>query len=74
MSVKVTPLGRLPARVSVGAGEPVAVTVNDPADPIVNVVALGLVIAGAVCGGLTVSVKFWVALGDTPLAAVMVKG
>ena len=47
------------------------VTVKLPAVPVVKVVLLALVIAGA---WLTVSVKVWVALGVTPLAAVKVSG
>ena len=42
---------------------------NVPDAPVVNVVLLALVIAGA---WPTVSVKLWVALGGTPLAAVIV--
>ena len=52
--VNVTPLGRAPVSVNVGAGKPVAVTVNDPAEVTVNVVLLALVIAG---GCPTESVK-----------------
>ncbi len=74
LSTKVTPLGSTPALVSVGVGEPVVVTMNDPAEPTVKAVALALVIVGAVCGTLTVRVKFWVASGDTPFPAVMVSG
>ena len=37
-----TPLGRVPVSLSVGAGLPVAVTVKLPAVPTVNVVALAL--------------------------------
>lgn len=51
----VTPLGKAPVSVNVGDGKPVAVTVNDPAVPTVNVVLAGLVMAGA---WLTVNVKF----------------
>ena len=39
-----------------------------------NVVAAALVIAGAEFGTATVSVKLWVASGDTPLEAVIVSG
>jgi hypothetical protein len=46
-------------------------TVNVPDVPSVNVVVFALVIAGA---WFTVSVKFCVALGATPLAAVIVIG
>jgi len=66
---RVTPLGSAPVSLKVGAGKPVAVTVNDPADPTVNVVLAALVIESA---WLTVSVKFWTALGATPLLAVKV--
>jgi hypothetical protein len=48
--VSVTPVGRAPDSVNVGAGEPVAVTVNVPAAPFVNVVLLAEVITG---GALT---------------------
>jgi hypothetical protein len=43
----VTPLGSVPASVSVGFGEPVVVTVKLPAVPTANVVLFALVIAGA---------------------------
>ena len=69
--VKVTPAGSVPVSLNVGAGIPVAVAVKDPTAPTVNVVAAALVMAGA---WLTVSVKFWVAFGVTPLVAVMVMG
>ena len=71
VALSVTPLGSAPVSVNVGAGEPVAVTVNDPAVPTVKVVLLALVIAGA-CW--TVSVKLWVAFGVIPLEAVKVMG
>ena len=45
--VNVTPVGSAPDSLSEGVGEPVAVTVNVPAVPIVNAVLLALVIAGA---------------------------
>jgi len=67
LSVKVTPVGSAPVSVRDGAGKPVVMTVNDPEVPTVNVVALGLVMAGA---SSTVSVKFCVALLPTPLLAV----
>src|SRR5207245_7880099 len=69
--LKVTPEGNVPASLKVGAGKPVAVTVKLPAVPTVNVVLLALVMAGA---WFTVSVKLWVALLPTPLAAVNVMG
>ena len=46
-ALKVTPVGSAPDAVTVGAGNPVAVTVNEPATPSANVVLLALVIAGA---------------------------
>ena len=67
--VNVTPDGNVPVSLKVGAGDPVAVTVNVPTLPTVNVVLLVLVIADA---WLTVSVNVCVALGDTPFAAVIV--
>ncbi len=45
--LKVTPLGRAPVSLKVGAGKPVAATVNVPAAPTVKAVLLALVIAGA---------------------------
>lgn len=44
--LNVTPLGRVPVSLSVGAGKPVAFTVNEPAALTVNVAVLALVIAG----------------------------
>ena len=38
--LKLTPLGRVPDWLSVGAGKPRLVTVNDPAEPTVKVVLL----------------------------------
>jgi len=67
--VNVTPVGNAPVSLKVGLGVPVAVTVNVPAVPTVNVVLLALVITGAV---FTVSVKLCVALLPTPLLAVNV--
>ena len=46
-ALKVTPFGRLPVSLSVGAGKPVAVTVNVPAVPTWNAVLFALVIVGA---------------------------
>ena len=66
-ALNVTPLGKVPASLSVGAGEPVAVTVNVPACPAVKLVVLALVIAGA-CR--TVKVKLCTAAEPTPLEAV----
>ena len=45
--VNVTPVGNVPVIETVGAGDPVAVTVNEPAAPVVNVALFALVIAGA---------------------------
>ena len=72
--MKVTPEGSAPDSVSVAAGLPVVVTENVPAVPTVKVAELALVMAGAVGAAFTVSVKLWVALGLTPLAAVIVIG
>ena len=71
LSVNVTPEGRVPDSANDGVGEPVAVTVNVPADPVVNVVDAADVMAGA---WSTVRTKFWLTDGPTPLAAVMVMG
>jgi len=70
-ALNVTPLGSVPLSLRVGVGKPVAVTGNEPAVPTVNVVLLALVMAG---GWLTMSVKLWVAFGETPLPAVKVRG
>lgn len=53
LSVKITPLGRLPVSPRLGLVNPVVVTGNEPETPGSNVVLLWLVIAGA---WLTVSV------------------
>jgi hypothetical protein len=45
--LNVTPLGNAPVSVKVGTGGPVAVTVNEPAVPTLNVVLFALVIVGA---------------------------
>src|SRR6267378_2489101 len=70
-TLKVRPRGSVPVSLKVGAGKPVAVTVNEPAVPTVNVVLLALVMAGA---WLIVRVKLWVAFVPTPLVAVKVSG
>ena len=70
LSRKVTPPGRRPVSLRAAVGKPVAVTVKVPKVPVANVVLSALVIAGA---WSTVRVKFWVASGRTPLAAVMVR-
>ena len=72
LSTNVTPAGSAtPPSVRVGSGNPVAVTVKVPAAPIVNLIALALVIAGA-C--FTVNVKLCVTGVPTPLVAVNVNG
>ena len=48
LSINVTPVGSAPLFVRAGVGDPVVVTVNDPAVPTVNVVLLELVIVSAV--------------------------
>ena len=60
----------MPVSVSDGVGAPVVVTVKLPAAPTVNVVLLGLVIAGV---WFTVRVKLWLAGVPTPLLAVIVR-
>jgi hypothetical protein len=69
--VKVKPEGNVPVWDSVGVGEPVVVTVKLNAWPPVATAEAALVIASPL---LTVKVKLWVALGLTPLAAVIVRG
>ena len=71
VALNATPLGNAPETENVGAGDPVAVTVNDPANPIVNRVLFTLVIAGR---RFTVRVKLWLELGSTPFCAVIVRG
>ena len=70
LSVKVTPAGNAPCTDSAGAGKPLVVTVKLPAWPVANVASAALVIAG---GWVTVKVKFCVASGEPPLAAVIVR-
>jgi hypothetical protein len=53
VALSVTPAGSIPLSLHVGAGAPVAVNVNIPAVPAVNVALFALVIDG---GELTVSV------------------
>ena len=67
--MNVTPEGNAPLSLSVGAGEPVAVTVKVPAVPTENVVLFALVIAAV---WLIVSVKLCTAFEPTPLLAVNV--
>jgi len=66
-TLKVTPLGKVPDSLRLGAGKPVAVTVNEPAAPTVKVALLALVIADA---WFTVKVKLCTAFEPTPLLAV----
>jgi hypothetical protein len=47
LSVKPSPAGNTPVREITGVGVPVVVTVNEPAEPTVNVVALALEMVGA---------------------------
>src|SRR5437016_4941860 len=69
-ALNVSPVGSAPVSLRVGAGNPVAVTVNVIVPmPSANVVLLALVIAGA---WFTVNVKFCVAFGATPLPALKV--
>ena len=79
LSVNVTPVGSVavfvhPAKfvfVKVAVGAPVVVTVKLPAVPVVKVVEVALLIVGATPE--IVNVNFWVALGVSPLAALMQK-
>ena len=68
---RVTPLGRAPVSLKVGAGKPVAVAVKVPATPWVNVALFADVITG---GPLTERVKAWVVGVPTPFDAWMVIG
>ena len=69
--MNVTPAGRAPASDRAGAGEPVAVTVNEPTVPTVKEVLLALVIEGATSTGFTtVRVKFCVASVELLKAAI----
>ena len=70
LSVNATPVGRLSAVVIAAVGTPVVSTVKLPAVPAVKLALSALVIAGAVS---TVSVKAWLASGDCPFAASIVK-
>ena len=72
--LNVTPLGSVPVSLSVGVGEPVAVTVNEPAEPTEKLVLFGLLIDGAFVVCPTVRVKFCVAFDPTPLCALKVIG
>lgn len=63
----VTPLGRVPLPATTALGVPEVVTVKLPGLPTANVAELALVMVGP---ALTTSVKFCVALGKLPFAAV----
>jgi hypothetical protein len=67
---KVTPVGNAPDSLSVGTGEPLAVTRKLPALPTLNPMLLALVIAGP---SSTVRVKPWLACCPTLLEAVNVR-
>ena len=70
LSMKVTPDGKLPDSEIAGAGDPVVVTLNDPAVPILKLALFGLVNAGP-CP--TFNVKLCDASVPTPLLAVSVR-
>jgi len=69
--LKVTPPGRVPVMERVGSGTPIAVTLKVPANKMLKVTLLALVMDGP---SVTVKVKFCTALGVTPLVAVKVSG
>ena len=66
MSANVTPLGSAPVSVRAGVGDPVDVSVNDPAEPTANVVLLALVMVGAVEPVPLPTVKFTPLLATPP--------
>jgi hypothetical protein len=53
--LKTNPDGSVPVSLSAGVGEPVAVTVKEPATPTVKVVSFALLNSGATAAGFTVS-------------------
>ena len=73
LSVKVTPVGKVPVSVKVDAGTPVVITVNEPAVSTLNVVLLALVITG---GAETINMPVFCAVPDwqvpPPFAAITV--
>jgi hypothetical protein len=71
LSAKVTPEGSAPVSESDGVGVPVVVTVKLSEVPVEKTTEFVDVMAGA---WFTVSVKDWLALGLTPLLALMVRG
>jgi hypothetical protein len=64
--VNVTPVGRAPVSLNVGAGNPVAVTAKEPAVPTVKVVLFALVTV-VVCGATTVSFRVFDVLPKNPV-------
>src|SRR5258708_19107070 len=69
LSWNATPLGKVPLSVMLGVGDPVVVTLNEPATPTWNVVRSPLVIAGPQS---PVNLVFRLVLGLTPFCAVNV--
>jgi hypothetical protein len=69
---RTTPEDNEPDSLKVGAGLPVAATVNVPGEPWRKLVPVAEVMVGALVAGLTVSVKLWVAAVPIPLPAVIV--
>jgi hypothetical protein len=67
--VNVTPVGSAPVSLRVGAGVPVAVTVNVPAVPTANAALFALVMVGAVVAGVALYATITV---DSPADAVVV--
>ena len=67
--VNVAPVGSAPDSDTVGAGNPVAVTVKLPGVPTVKVVVVALVIAG---GWFTFNVKFCAGVDPATFVAVNV--
>jgi hypothetical protein len=65
VELNVIPAGSAPVSVTVGAGNPVVLTVNDPACPTVKVAVAELVMAGD-CR--TVSVNDWLAVPEELVA------
>jgi hypothetical protein len=68
LSTKLTPVGKMPSTLTVGAGNPDVVTWKDRFCPVVNVALAAEVMAGP---WPTVSVKVCVATGDTPFVAAI---
>ena len=66
LTTKLTPAGKAPASVITGVGVPVAVTVNEPAEPTLKAVLLALLMTGL---WLTVIAKLCDAFGVVPFAA-----